>query len=174
VASVPRLIEKENADRASMVYTTPCLSELLNSVVRALGGCTERDLAKIFEILLTSWLPTFLDQPEDYQISAPDRADGSLEMLDMTTSVRSFVGSTDEIDRTLLLCKSQGISDGEIGARLNRSRPWVASRKVVILGRVGDELMADLPADHHSSAMNLLLAEISARATEGEVSDGDT
>jgi len=165
---IPRLMEHERSERASMVYTTSSLKGLLELVVRELGGLSERDLAKIFEVLLTSWLPTFLERPEDHHLPTTEAADGRLEALNMTETVRSFEETLDDVDRTVLLCKSQDISDHDVAERLGRSRPWVADRKSVVFARVGEEVMADLPTDLHSSALRLLLSEISSRITDAE------
>ena len=47
-----------------MIYTTPDLQLLLERVLQEVGAVSEQDLARILEVLLTSWLRTFLQDPE--------------------------------------------------------------------------------------------------------------
>lgn len=165
---IPRLLEVDRAERASMVYTTPNLKKLLEIEARKLGGFTESDLAKIFEILLTSWLPTFLVELEEHQLPATGAVDDNLEYQEMARHVRTFEDDLDEIDRIVLLCKSQDISDNDVADHVDRSRPWVADRKKAVFARVGEEVMSGLPPDLHAPALKLLLDEISSRLVEGE------
>lgn len=161
VGDIPRLAETGNPGRASMVYTTPFLLELVQRLVSGIGGLTESDLAKIFEILLTAWLPTFLENPEENQIPTTDTVDSGLEQSHMVEIVQAFANTLDETDRFVLLYKSQDMSDAALAIRVGRSRPWVSDRKKDVLARVESELMSEVHPDHHGLAIRMLLAEIS-------------
>jgi hypothetical protein len=163
VHDVPRLAETGASERASMVYTTSHLAELVQRLVDRTGGLTESDLAKILEILLTAWLPTFLEDTEGDQIPTPEAADSGLDYSNLMETVKAFADTLSETDRVVLLFKSQGLSDAAVAARVGRSRPWVADRKREVLARVESGLMNEVDSNQHSLAARLLLAEISAR-----------
>lgn len=137
---VPRLVEREHADRASMVYTPAALKELIERAVRPAGGLTERDLEKVFEILLTAWLPTSLVVDEGTEAADADRPDSGIDLEETKRAVRDFVASLDDVEKTVFVCKMQGFADDEIAQRLSRSRPWVADRKKAVLDRIDREL----------------------------------
>ncbi len=168
---VPRLIASQRAERASMVYTSSALRELLELVVDELGGLSERDLGRIFENLLTSWLPSSLGDGEGTEPSAaeaPGTADERLAVSELGDTIRMFTSSLDNADATILLGKAQGISDAALARRLDRSRPWVADRKKALLDRLADDLMADVEEDQRDEAARLLVDELSAGFEERE------
>lgn len=168
---VPRLIASQRAERASMVYTSLALRELLELVVGELGGLSERDLARIFENLLTAWLPTSLGDDEGDEPSAaeaPGTADESLAASELGDTIRMFISSLDNVDATVLLGKAQGISDDALARRLGRSRPWVADRKKTLLDRLTDDLPSDVDEGLRDEAVRLLIEELNAGFEERE------
>lgn len=170
-SEVPRLIASPRAERASMVYTTPALRELLELVLGELRGLSERDLARIFENLLTAWLPSSLGDGEGAEPSAaeaPGTADTSLAASELGDTIRMFTSSLDNVDATVLLGKAQGISDDALARRLGRSRPWVADRKKALLDRLTDDLMSDVEEDLRDEAAQLLVDDLSAGFEERE------
>lgn len=147
---IPRLIEREDATRASMAYAPGALRELLLAVIDETGGVFEADLARIFRILLAAWLPASLvsvegDDLADRASSVPDASEG-IERQDMESAVQDLVESMTAEDLTVLVCKAQGQSDNAVAERLGRSRPWVASRKRAVLDRT-DVTFADRVAE---------------------------
>ena len=167
VRDIPQLTARERSSRASMVYTTLDLRMLLERVLDEVGAVSERDLARIFEVLLTSHLRTFLQGPEgDYPSDEPS-PDAVVEDAEMRSAVQTFVDDLSQPERWILLGKSQSISDGEIAARLGRSRPWVAQQKHRVLERLGRDLLSQFDDDRHFPAMESLLALISDSLGEG-------
>ena len=170
-SDVPRLIASQQAERASMVYTSPALRELLELIVGELGGLSEGDLARIFENLLTAWLPSSLGDGEGTEPSAaeaPGTADDSLAISELRDTIRMFTSSLDNADATVLLGKARGISDAALTRRLGRSRPWVADRKRALLDRLTNDLLSDVEEDLRDEAARLLVDELSAGFEERE------
>ena len=161
VRDIPQLVASRRSSRAPMIYTTPDLRLLLERVLGEVGAVSERDLARVFEILLTSWLPTFLQDPEGEYPSEEPTPEAVAEDAQMRAAVGTFVRNLSEPEQWILLGKSQGIADGHIAVRLRRSRPWVAQRKQGVLDRLATELMSQFDADRHVPAMEELLARIS-------------
>ena len=163
VRHIPQLVVDPQRSRASMVYRTSDLRDLLRIVVGEIGAVSEGDLARILELLLTSWVPTFLEDTEqmlerDSEITGPVE---SLEISEMRSVMSTFVARLSEADQQILLSKSQGVSDAEIARSLGRSRPWVAQRKQAVLDRVGSEVMRDFDDGLQMDAMEMLLIVIS-------------
>ncbi|MDE2822130.1 MAG: hypothetical protein OXK79_01320 [Chloroflexota bacterium] len=161
VRDLPQLAASRSASRASMIYTTPDLRLLLERVVSEAGAVSERDLGRVFENLLTSWLPTFLQVPEGDHPSEEPTPEAAAEDAQMRAAVETFAQDLSEPERWIILGKSQGIADKDIGARLGRSRPWVAQKKHDVLERLATELMSQFDTDRHVAAMEDLLARIS-------------
>lgn len=161
VRSIPQLLASRPSSRAPMIYTTPDLRLMLERLLAEVGAVSERDLASVFEILLTSWLPTFLQHPEGEYPSEEPTPEAVAEDAQMRAAVEAFARDLSEPEQWILLGKSQGIADGDIATRLGRSRPWVAQRKERVLERLATDLMSRFDADRHVPAMEELLAGIS-------------
>jgi hypothetical protein len=78
----------------------------------------------------------------------------------MTTLINALVRELDPVHRIVLLGKSQGVSDGELAARMGRSRPWLADRKGEVLRIVETRLIEQLPEELHTAATRALLDEL--------------
>ena len=161
VRDIPHLTTSPRSSRASMVYTTADLRLLVERIVDQVDVVSERDLSRILEDLLTSWLPTFLQYPErDYPSDEPS-PEAAVEEMGINRALRAFVYDLSAEERWIVLSKSQGIADGEIAIRLSRSRPWVARQKQNVLRRLETELVSELESARHSLVMERLLALIS-------------
>ena len=167
VRDIPQLLASPRSTRASMVYTTADLRLLLERVLEQVSVVSERDLARILEVLLTSWFPTFLQDPEGEYPSDEPTPEAIAEDAETSSAVRAFVVGLSEEERWIVLSKSQGIADGEIALRLERSRPWVAQQKQSVLRRMETELMSRLEEDRYLSTMEQLLVLISASLGDG-------
>jgi len=148
---VPRLIESETAERASMVYSPSTLRELLNSVIRETGGIFDRGLERLFKVLVTSWLPASLvsdegsDSVSTDSIASSTRVEEGIEHQEMESAMQDLVGSMTNEDLTVFVCKAQGLSDSAVAERLGRSRRWVADRKKVVLSRTDKVFVDSVP-----------------------------
>ncbi len=153
---IPRLASSPNAERESKVYSGSALAELVQVLVGEFKGISLRDVRKILEITLTAWLPTILrDHEEDHaELSTPEL---EAQRSEMRVMIHGFVAGLSSTHRVVLLGKAQGLSDGELASRLERSRPWVADRKQEVLELVERDVISDLPTDLHAEATRLLL-----------------
>ena len=170
VRHLPQMVADQRASRASMVYRTNDLRTLLRLVLEDVGAVSEGDLAKILELLLTSWLPTFL-QDDEQLLDRDSKLEGPVELLEsseMRSVIETFAASLSEAEQQILLSKSQGVPDAEIAGSLGRSRPWVAQRKQLVLDRVGSELMRELEGRQQTETMETLLIAISDSLAQDE------
>ena len=170
VRHIPQMVADQRALRASMVYRTNDLQTLLGLVLEDVGAISERDLARILELLLTSWLPTFL-QDDEQLLDRDSELEGPVELLEsseMRSVIETFAASLSEAEQQILLSKSQGVPDAEIAGSLGRSRTWVAQRKQLVLDRVGNELMRELEGRQQTEAMETLMIAISDSLAQGE------
>jgi hypothetical protein len=159
IDSIPRLPSSPTALRESRVYGAEDLRELVRRLVVAFGGITLGDVRKILEITLTAWLPTILREGEEDHLSG-STPELELQRSHMATLIDDLVRELDPVHRIVLLGKSQGVSDGELAARVGRSRPWLADRKAEVLHLVESRLIAELPDALHTEAASALLYEL--------------
>ena len=113
----------------------------------------------ILEVLLTPWAPASLVPVEKESIPSRYDTEDSIEEEQMITSARSLANSLSHQQRVVLVLKSQNVADAVVASEVGVSRPTVADMKKTVLGRVGAELIADLPAERHERAMQNLLEE---------------
>lgn len=164
---IPRLPSSPSAERESKVYNGEDLSELVRVLVDEFDGISLRDVRRILEITLTAWLPTILREHEE------DHADGSTPELEvqrseMNSLIENFAADLDSVHRVVLLGKAQGLPDGELARRLDRSRPWLADRKREVLEMVEASVISQVPHDLAAEATRLLLDELSELESQDE------
>ena len=159
IAPVPRLDSRLDTGRESMIYTLDRLKKAMGILLRTVPTLTDKDLRDIFEVLLTPWVPASLVPVEKESIPSGDEAQDLIEEEQMAVEARTLAGSFSHAQRVVLVLKSQNVADAELASELRVSRPTVADMKKAVLGRVGVELISDLPADRHERAMQYLLEE---------------
>ncbi len=157
IDSIPRLPSSPTAARESKVYSSEGLKELLGRLVAEFEGIALGDVRRILELTLTAWLPTILREGGEEKHIADSTPELELERSQMTLLVSSLVQELDPVHRTVLLGKSQGVSDGLLAARIGRSRPWLADRKAEVLALVENRLINQLPQELHTEATRALL-----------------
>lgn len=159
IESIPRLTSSPTALRESKVYTAAGLEELVRTLVAEFDGIALGDVRRILEVTLTAWLPTILREGEEDHL-AESTPELEHERSQMTALIGSLVRELGPVHRTVLLGKSQGTSDGELAARVGRSRPWLADRKAEVLALVEDRVMNQLSPELHTEATRALLDEL--------------
>jgi len=145
--------------RASTVYTTANLENLLRLVVESLATPLRiSDLDRILELLLTPFLPSILDREGSPQ-GDPSSALTPDEEHELNVAVRTMLAGLDAQDRLLLAAKLSGVSDADVAAALQVSRPTAAHRKQVLLERL-EPLLGALPDPLRTIAVDRLSADL--------------
>ena len=167
IEPIPRLVSNPNAERESKVYSGSDLADLVRVLVHEFNGISLLDVRRILEITLTAWLPTILrDHEEEYvELSTPEL---EAQRSEMRTTINGFVTDLSSVHRVVMLGKAQGLSDGELASRLDRSRPWLADRKHEVLEMVERNVISGLPSALHAEAARLLLDEAAALESQDD------
>jgi len=120
--------------RAPVLYNEDSLKEILERIAKTTEcAVAVSDLDRVFGLMLTSWVPSFLKDGEGAVGRA--QADGlDAEELMIAHEVTDWIlRRCGDGNRELLRLKLDGCSDREIGQRLGLSRPTVAKRKRQIM-----------------------------------------
>jgi DNA-directed RNA polymerase specialized sigma24 family protein len=167
---VPRMKRQEGiskktgeAKRASPVYTTEDLETLLRLVAEELPmGFTQRDLRKIFERLLPSWLPSSLEQPEE----GYTEVDPAQETV-LRSTVRQVMTSLTADEQVLLRGTfDDSISVQDVADILGVERQTVRNRvKALVANWV--ELLEDPTEDEVRMFLQLLKESVLNRTAGG-------
>ena len=167
---VPRMKRHEGiskktgeAKRASPVYTTEDLETLLRLVAEELPmGFTQRDLRKIFERLLPSWLPSSLEQPEE----GYTEVDPAQETV-LRSTVREVMTSLTADEQVLLRGTfDDSISVQDVADILGVERQTVRNRvKALVANWV--ELLEDPTEDEVRMFLQLLKESVLNRTAGG-------
>jgi len=117
-------------ERAPVVYSEESLRTVLETAAGSLD-CAVRssDLDRIFRLLLTVWVPSFVKRGEKAVSMAATEALDAEEQMVVKEVTRTILGSCEPTLREVLHLKLAGVSDREIGCRLGVSRPTVSKRK---------------------------------------------
>jgi hypothetical protein len=143
VAKLPR-IKIINSDRAPAVFSGPTLSLVLGIAHEVLGpDLREREVAKIFELALTDYVPSGLVTTEG-GVDEPDRALTPEEEVTVMHTLRQLTVVPD-IDLQLLALKITDVSDTLVARHLGVSRPTAAKRFRDASAAV-QQVLNDIPA----------------------------
>lgn len=156
IQSIPRIPSRLMAERESQVYNRTNLTELISRLCEHFDEILLSDVRKIFEQLLTAWVPTFLHQDNE----APSSLSGpefDFERNQMKKRVQAFVNTLDDSTKFILIGKSQGVSDEKLANQLDRSRPWIAAQKSKVLGRIQTDVIKHIPEALHDESVFLML-----------------
>ncbi len=154
---IPRLASRISASRESAIYPKGALIEVMEAVLGSVGVIAEYELRTVFEILLTPWTPAMLVPVEDEYVAALVAADQNIDGNRTIHEVQAFASRLTTQELTVLVLKSQNISDAHVANAINVSRPTVASMKTAVLDRVGTELLGDIDPEFHTIAIEQLL-----------------
>ena len=127
IAKVPKK-HPPAGDRAWMVWDTPSLELVLQTIARALPTAfTERDVGAVFEEVLAGSVPTFLED----DVNAEDMADyrwSNADVSEAADAAARALKTMDSEQRRALALRQAGRKHEEIAAALGCSRPTAAAR----------------------------------------------
>lgn len=128
VHAVPRLRHR-SGERAPAVYTEAALRAVLLGTLRATSTSVSiSDFGKIFEKLLTAWLPTSLGEVDE-ESAVDEHGLTPAQEHEVGEIVDRVVATLTSEDRRILAQKLAGVSDSEVAAQLGVSRPTAIKRK---------------------------------------------
>ena len=128
--------------RAPVIYGESSLKQILEAIADGVAFAVGvNDLDRVFSLMLTSWLPTFLKDGEGVLARAVAGGLSSEEQTIVKDVTHQVLESCDGTHREVLRLKLDGRSDREIAEQLGLSRPTVSKRKRELLGRLETELI---------------------------------
>jgi AcrR family transcriptional regulator len=154
IASVPKL-RIHTEQRAPAIYTAESLEQILATVAAHLGvEFSERDLARILEHVLTSYLPSSLEESDAR--ARDTTAEFTPEQEAVVSDVLSHLLDTMNTEqRTVVALKLTDHSDTEVAARLGVSRPTAAKRFREAI-TVIEAALSDLPGHLQDAVLSEL------------------
>jgi DNA-binding NarL/FixJ family response regulator len=112
------------------VYSESSLRTILTVLADAVPcAVAAGDLDRVFSLLLTSWLPSFLREGEAAVTNAPASGLDAEQLAIIDDAARSILSGCPREDLEVLRLKLDGVSDRRIGELLGLSRPTVSKRK---------------------------------------------
>lgn len=116
--------------RAPAVFSEASLRTILAEVAAA-APCpvAAGDLDRVFSLLLTSWLPSFLKEAEATIANAPAEGLSAEDLAIVEEATVAILSGCPSKDLQVLRLKLEGLSDEHIGGRLGLSRPTISKRK---------------------------------------------
>lgn len=140
LAEVP-MIRAEPTRRAPVVYSESSLRTILTVLAEAVPcAVAAGDLDRVFTLLLTSWLPSFLREGEAAVANAPAGGLDAEQLAIVDDAAASILTGCAREDLEVLRLKLDGVSDRLIGELLGLSRPTVSKRKRGAMRRLEEGL----------------------------------
>ena len=123
-------------ERAPSVYSGDGLAALLDMVLReAPGGVAVRDLGRIFESVLTDWVPAVLELEETDIGSGPSDMEPG-EAVEVKMLASQIVSGLSEEETQILLGYLAGLPYNEVAGRVGVSTPTLLKRRHGLLDRI--------------------------------------
>ena len=123
-------------ERAPSVYSGDGLAALLDMVLReAPGGVAVRDLGRIFESVLTDWVPAVLELEETDSGSGPSDMEPG-EAVEVKMLASQIVSGLSEEETQILLGYLAGLPYNEVAGRVGVSTPTLLKRRHALLDRI--------------------------------------
>jgi hypothetical protein len=161
LAEVPT-IRAEPTLRAPAVFSEVSLRTILAEVAAAAPcAVAAGDLDRVFSLLLTSWLPSFLKEAEATIANAPVDGLSAEDQAIVEEATVAILGGCPREDLQVLRLKLEGLSDERIGGRLGLSRPTISKRKRHAMARL-EESLAGLGPELRLAVVDQLGARLEA------------
>lgn len=145
-SAAPVLYSRVDSVRESQVLSPSALIEVLEAFFGVCPCLSERQLRDLFENLLTPWVPTNLVPIESQNDLA---VNGVVEMSsDIEEMLEAWTGQLSDEECCVFYFRSRDVKDGEIAAKIGKSRPTVINIKKRILESAQD-LLDDVDESIH-------------------------
>jgi hypothetical protein len=163
ITAIPR-IPFNVTERAPIVYAAGALDKVVKGIADALPtSFTISDVDAILKIVLTDWIPSFLEEGEE-SVVVEDRELGPEAMVVVTSTVDRVLDAMSEEQSLIFLRKLEGVSDSEVAKELGLSRPTLAARKEGVW-RLMEHELSDLPEEHQRAVTGELGLRLVGGAT---------
>lgn len=154
-------------ERAPSVYSGDGLEALLDMVLReAPGGVAVRDLGRIFESVLTDWVPAVLEL-EERQIGAGPSDMEPGEAVEVKMLATQIVSGLSAEETQILLGYLAGLPYSEVAGRVGVSTPTLIKRRHALIDRIRSSA-----GDLDERAQEMLMDEIALAASVQVNEDG--
>jgi hypothetical protein len=155
VSTIP-VIAPSAGQRAPIIYGEESLAVLMRVIAENLRcPITAAILDRVFNLILTPWIPRFLDEDEGSITERPSTDLGPEEQVIVEEIAKLILAGCSSEQKEVLRLKLTGTSDADVGAALGISRPTVAKRKSEALSIVETHL-SDRPEAVQSAVIDLL------------------
>jgi hypothetical protein len=139
VAAIPR-ITFNVSERAPIIYNSEALPMVVAVIADSLpASFTLQDVDRILRLVLTDWIPRFLEEGEE-SFTARDEELTPEEMILVTDTVERLLAAITADQRLILLRKIEGVADGAVALEIGISRPTLAARKDAVFAILEPEL----------------------------------
>jgi hypothetical protein len=139
VAAIPR-VRFNVSDRAPIVYASGDLETVVSLMAGSLPTpLTLGDLDWILRLVLTDWIPAFLEEGEE-TFTAKDEELTPEEVIVVQDTVDRLLAATTAEQQLILRRKIEGTADGAVAAEIGVSRPTLAARKDAVFAILAAEL----------------------------------
>lgn len=161
------VVRSHPRQRAPTVYSEDTLDEILAMIAGSVT-CAVRvtDLDRIFGLMLTSWVPSFLKDSRMALARAVAGGLSSEEIAIVNQQAQRILDSFGEAHREVLRMKLEGSSDREVAEVLALSRPTASKRKRDALRRL-EGWLEGLGEELRLAVMDALGVELARRSREG-------
>lgn len=165
VAQAPR-VHIHSDERAPAIYTTATLKTVLQTVDSHLGpDFSERDLARILEHVLTSYLPSALIQGDGRSIDASSELTPDQEAV-VADVLSALLTSMTPEQSTIVAMKLADHSDTVVAQHIGVSRP-TAAKRFKDATAVIEEAVVDLPSHLQDAVLAELVTHLEPHNTFG-------
>ena len=176
LADIPRIPEKEQNSRQSIGFGAGELRVAIDRVLVNVDSISLIDLREIFILLFTSVRPSTLLLEEDFDMQETVvAAIGTASRADIDHLLAPVLDRVTVEQATILIGKTQQISDENLAETLGISRPTLANRRKVVTESLGEALkgLSGAEVDVAYELFRDRLIDIADSAVDQELEDDD-
>lgn len=161
VRVIPRRVPGRGG-RAPVVYGGRELEAVLRYVLDAVpGGVSVRDLGRVFEFVLTDWIPAVLEHDEGTAAESPAVVMDPSEVVVIRAVAAELAAGMSGEEVKIVRGRLAGLPDADVAREIGLSRPTLIKRRRVLFDRLRDaaEGLSEVGRDALVDEMSLLVME---------------